>query len=75
MTCIIINVVVSMKLNAKKYTYLNILRLEVFEVDQGTLNSSQNFPNEKENNEEDFEGIGDEVSTNEMQGSSILSME
>ena len=39
----------------------------------GTLNTSQNFPNE--NKEEDIEEIADEVSTNEMQGSSILSMD
>ena len=47
----------------------------MFEVDQGTLNTSHNFPNEKENEEEYIEEIADEVSTNEMQGSSILSME
>ena len=44
------------------------------DVDRGTVNTSHNFLNEKENEEEEKE-IGDEVSTNEMQGSSILSME
>ena len=47
----------------------------MFEVDQTTLNTSHNFPNKKENKEEDIEEIADEVSTNEMQGSSILSMD
>ena len=45
------------------------------DVDRGTVNTSHNFLNEKENEEEDIEEIGDEVSTNEMQGSSILSMD
>ena len=46
----------------------------MFDVDRGTVNTSRNFPNEKEN-KEDIEEIADEVSTNEMQGSSILSMD
>ena len=54
---------------------LNVLRLVEFEVDQGNLDISHCFPNEKEHKEEDIEEIADEVSTNEMQGSSILSME
>ena len=70
-----------MKLNALKDTYfvfkfsLNNLRLEVFDVDQGTFNTSHKFQKEMENKEEDIEEIADEVSTNEMQGSSILSMD
>ena len=47
----------------------------MFDIDQGTLNTSHNFQTEKENKEEDIEEIADEVSTNEMQGSSILSMD